>query len=201
MSRSSPFFSEWEPGVIETRPTDSAPTVTSDFDTSYTPPVETVTWNDPAHSAVKEYTKDCWITEEDWIHGYDPEAYNVGCQNLFNTYCVYNPESPSPKTLSRAPVACTPDRSWYTIAPDPDPVHTPSPVQSGITKGCNKFYKVKNGDTCDGVTRSNGVSLADFYKWNPSVGDDCRNLQLDTYVCIGFDKRLVPTITPPPARR
>ena len=59
-------------------------------------------------------------------------------------------------------------------------------MQSGIASNCNKYYKVQSGDTCNSVEKDKGISAADFNKWNPDVGSDCANLQLDFYVCVGL---------------
>jgi hypothetical protein len=85
-------------------------------------------------------------------------------QSLWSTYCVLDEERPSPTPLSRVPAVCTPNRAEY---PDDSwPVETPSPIQDGMTGGCNKFYKVVSGDNCQAVTTKNNVTLSDFYTWN-----------------------------------
>lgn len=65
------------------------------------------------------------------------------------------------------------------------PVTTPTPTQSGMVNYCNKFYQVKPGDKCVPLCRANGIRLADFFKWNPDVGDACKNMQTGSYVCVG----------------
>ncbi|RYP64942.1 hypothetical protein DL770_009097 [Monosporascus sp. CRB-9-2] len=94
------------------------------------------------------------------------------CFNLYEKYCLYGPGAPSPTPMTRFPAVCTPDRSDYEPEPIPTPVPTPWPVRDSMTEGCSKFYKVKSGGTCDRVTKANNVTMADFYKWNPSVGTD-----------------------------
>lgn len=183
---------------METNPPGGPVTMTQPFDPDYTWPAETITVNATYASLAAEYTRDCWITEEDWENGFDEESMPEACQTIMETYCTYDTDRPSPTTLSRAPAICTPDRSWYSLEPLPDPVHTPSPTQVGMTKGCNAFYKVQNGDNCSDVAADNDVSLNDFYKWNPDVGSDCRNLQLNVYVCVGYDERLIQTPLPTP---
>ncbi|KAI0112109.1 hypothetical protein GGR51DRAFT_547171 [Nemania sp. FL0031] len=75
-------------------------------------------------------------------------------------------------------------------------ITTPTPIQSGMVTNCNKFDFVKSGDGCPSIADRNGISLADFYKWNPAVGGDCRSLWLDTYVCVGTTGSTpVPTTT------
>lgn len=67
----------------------------------------------------------------------------------------------------------------------PSDVVTPSPVQSGITDRCNTFHKVKSGDGCYDIANDHGISLDDFYEYNPAVGTDCSGLFPDDYVCVG----------------
>ncbi|OLN88298.1 LysM domain-containing protein-like protein 2 [Colletotrichum chlorophyti] len=195
----SPLFTSFETASIETTYEGGPLATTTLFDPSYTPPAETHTVLNPSkEAAVIDYTKYCWITEEDWAQGYDPESAPVACQNLMNTYCFYNSDMPSPSPISRAPAVCTPDRSQYTIEPAPDPVTTPTPHQPNLTRGCNKFHKVSSGQFCADVAGEHRISLDDFYTWNPDVGTDCRNLQLNVWVCVGYDERLIPTVTPGP---
>ncbi|KAJ4152983.1 hypothetical protein LMH87_009498 [Akanthomyces muscarius] len=61
---------------------------------------------------------------------------------------------------------------------------TPSPIQDGMVANCNKFYKVVPGDGCYNLAHDQGISLDDFYKWNPAVKNDCTGLQAGYYVCI-----------------
>lgn len=70
-------------------------------------------------------------------------------------------------------------------SPTTSSVVTPSPVQSGIAKDCNTFYKVKSGDGCYDIAKSYGISLDVFYSYNPAVDDDCSKLYPDNYVCVG----------------
>jgi hypothetical protein len=60
----------------------------------------------------------------------------------------------------------------------------PSPVQSGIASDCSKYYQVQRGDTCDKVETDNNISAANFLMWNPAVGSDCKDLELNVYVCV-----------------
>ncbi|KAM3432619.1 hypothetical protein MY4824_006467 [Beauveria thailandica] len=62
----------------------------------------------------------------------------------------------------------------------------PSPTQAGVAKDCQKWYKVKSGDTCDKIkSQYNTFSLDDFLKWNPAAGKDCSGLWVDYFVCVG----------------
>ncbi|KAF5023087.1 hypothetical protein F66182_4844 [Fusarium sp. NRRL 66182] len=74
---------------------------------------------------------------------------------------------------------------------------TPSPVQVGVAKNCNKFYQVKTTTTCSSIESYFNVPLSDFYKWNPAVGTDCRSLLAGYHVCISVDGWKPPTPTKP----
>ncbi|KAJ4417419.1 hypothetical protein N0V82_006186 [Gnomoniopsis sp. IMI 355080] len=61
-------------------------------------------------------------------------------------------------------------------------VVTPTPTQTGMVSTCSSFYFVQSGDTCYDIAADNGITLAEFYEWNPAVGDDCATLQAGYYV-------------------
>lgn len=46
-------------------------------------------------------------------------------------------------------------------------------------------------DTCLQIAALYGISLADFYAWNPAVGSTCASLYADYYVCVD-----IPGVTP-----
>ncbi|KAJ9374868.1 CAZyme family GH18 [Paecilomyces variotii] len=64
-------------------------------------------------------------------------------------------------------------------------VSTPSPIQTGMVSDCDDFHLVVTNDTCASVADVAGISLSDFYAWNPAVGSKCLYLALGDYVCIG----------------
>jgi hypothetical protein len=64
-------------------------------------------------------------------------------------------------------------------------VVTPTPTQSGMAGNCDEFYEVKSGDGCWDIANDNGISLDDFYRWNPAVGNNCGGLWPNYYVCVG----------------
>ncbi|KAF2010443.1 carbohydrate-binding module family 50 protein [Aaosphaeria arxii CBS 175.79] len=82
-----------------------------------------------------------------------------------------------------------------TVAPTPtNGISTPLPTQSGLVDNCDKFYRARPGETCADIVRKiagNGITLADFLRWNPGVGPECRSMLADTYQCvrvIGFTR-------------
>lgn len=42
------------------------------------------------------------------------------------------------------------------------------PTQSDTLSGCVKFYTVSSGDTCYNIETTNGITLDQFFDWNPS---------------------------------
>lgn len=62
---------------------------------------------------------------------------------------------------------------------------TPTPIQDGMTQNCNSFYNVENGDGCYDIAVQHGISLENFYAYNPAVSNDCSKLYPDFYVCVG----------------
>ncbi|KAH8645404.1 hypothetical protein BX600DRAFT_356684, partial [Xylariales sp. PMI_506] len=61
----------------------------------------------------------------------------------------------------------------------------PTPEQTGIISTCDSYYLVVSGDTCYDISATYGITLDDFYSWNPAVGDDCSGLDYGYYVCVG----------------
>ena len=58
-------------------------------------------------------------------------------------------------------------------------------IPSGMATNCNKFHLVVSGDQCGTIASNAGITLANFYAWNPAVGSTCAYLDLRDYVCIG----------------
>lgn len=59
---------------------------------------------------------------------------------------------------------------------------TPSPIQSGTVNDCDQFHLVVSGDSCASIAPGAGISLANFYSWNHTVGTSCSSLWLGYYV-------------------
>lgn len=73
-----------------------------------------------------------------------------------------------------------------TTTPAGNGVQTPQPTQPGMVTNCAKFHWVAKGVSCSQITSYQKISLADFVKWNPTVGSDCRTMQADVNVCVGL---------------
>ncbi|OAL43793.1 hypothetical protein IQ07DRAFT_523494 [Pyrenochaeta sp. DS3sAY3a] len=95
-----------------------------------------------------------------------------------------NATSPSPSG-GTTPTPTTPTPS-SSIKPSSTNGGVPPPAQTqpGVNPSCKKWYVVVAGDGCWGIANSNGITLDDFYKWNP-YNADCANLWPDYAVCIG----------------
>ncbi|KAH8178523.1 hypothetical protein LIA77_00042 [Sarocladium implicatum] len=77
-------------------------------------------------------------------------------------------------------------------------IATPTPIQEGMVGNCNKFYFVKDGQTCSSVLAESGLSLAQLYRWNPTVKSDCSGLWSKVYVCISTTDPITTTTTTKP---
>ncbi|PYH98159.1 hypothetical protein BO71DRAFT_282154, partial [Aspergillus ellipticus CBS 707.79] len=62
---------------------------------------------------------------------------------------------------------------------------TPTPYQSGMVSGCERFYLVEEGNDCYDIALEANIAESDFYAWNPAVGTDCSGLEAGEYVCLG----------------
>ncbi|KAL2786297.1 hypothetical protein BJX66DRAFT_346926 [Aspergillus keveii] len=92
---------------------------------------------------------------------------NAECSNLWRDYyiCVH---VPGVATSTSTTITTT------TTAPGTGP----TPQQSGIISRCNKYHLVESGDGCASIASTYGISLANFYNWNPAVGSSCGSLWL-----------------------
>ncbi|KAK6335416.1 hypothetical protein TWF696_002194 [Orbilia brochopaga] len=64
---------------------------------------------------------------------------------------------------------------------------TPSPIAANTTKNCKKWAYIKGGDTCPVIlSRNRDVksTLADLFRWNPSIKADCSGMLAGYYLCI-----------------
>ncbi|KAL2834838.1 hypothetical protein BJY01DRAFT_252812 [Aspergillus pseudoustus] len=76
--------------------------------------------------------------------------------------------------------------STTTAATTGNVVSTPTPYEPGIPDDCVGFHLVVSGDTCAEIASDSGITLDDFYSWNPTVGTNCSGLWLGYYVCVGI---------------
>lgn len=100
--------------------------------------------------------------------------------------CLGLKQKPTPKPTSAPAPTSSPATSAAptSVKPAPNTVSTPSPIQSGMTSNCDQFHRVDWGDRCNNLARDAGISLQDFYAWNPAVGSECSYLVVGDYVCL-----------------
>ncbi|CAG1974669.1 unnamed protein product [Fusarium graminearum] len=78
-------------------------------------------------------------------------------------------------------------------------ISTPSPIQAGIHKDCNKFHKISSTTTCASIQSYYNLPLKDFYSWNPSVGTSCQALLVNYWVCVSITGWKPPVSSPTPS--
>ncbi|KAL5040877.1 hypothetical protein BDW71DRAFT_212672 [Aspergillus fruticulosus] len=69
-----------------------------------------------------------------------------------------------------------------TVAPEP--TDTAYPIREGTTENCDEYEAVVPPMTCETVLNRHGITIAQFYDWNPAVGENCGNLWLNYRYCI-----------------
>ncbi|KAL4924284.1 LysM peptidoglycan-binding domain-containing protein [Aspergillus undulatus] len=88
-----------------------------------------------------------------------------------------------------------------TEPPTTTTVTIPSPTMPGIIDGCEGFYMISEGDTCDNVAKKKGIATYQLKAWNSEINRLCSNLWLDFYVCVDGPGEETPvptfTLTPP----
>lgn len=96
------------------------------------------------------------------------------------------PYSPPAVTLTSTTISTTSTTTSIASTTTPaNGISTPTPYQTGMATNCNKFHLVVSGDQCGTIASNAGITLANFYAWNPAVGSTCAYLDLRDYVCIG----------------
>lgn len=63
--------------------------------------------------------------------------------------------------------------------------HSESPISHIVAPQVADKSIVVTGDVCSSICAKYGISLSDFYSWNPGVGSKCQSLWLNTYCCVG----------------
>ncbi|KAH8673362.1 hypothetical protein BX600DRAFT_535950 [Xylariales sp. PMI_506] len=103
-----------------------------------------------------------------------PPAFTIDLPGSINTFPIvstdYTALAETPTSTAGAPTSS---------------MATPSPVQTGIVSGCTEFYEAVVGDSCDGIAANYGISLDQFYDWNPAVGQ-CTDLEAGVYYCVSI---------------
>ncbi|KAK0612011.1 hypothetical protein B0T14DRAFT_571853 [Immersiella caudata] len=123
-------------------------------------------------------------------------------------YCVGVPGTPTTRTAAVPTTLFPPDESdpvsvSVPVTPPPSSrstsaaspsstssgggaVTTPQPIQAPMIQGCRRFYFVQPGDGCWQISTDAGISLSDFYTYNPAAAPDCSGMWANVYVCVGI---------------
>ncbi|KAJ3956421.1 hypothetical protein N0V92_007036 [Colletotrichum tropicale] len=125
----------------------------------------------------------CLVARRIGARGEDP---NYPYDPATTRYCT-----PDCKPLKNEWSYCA-ERTGEPTTPGDDPtptdsgngIETPVPYQSGMVSDCDKFYLIPQESGCQAAADKNGITLADFTKWNPGVGATCSELWADVYTCV-----------------
>ncbi|KAG9199588.1 hypothetical protein G6514_008350 [Epicoccum nigrum] len=123
------------------------------------------------------------------FYAWNPKV-GTSCGGLWpEVYVCVSIVGHSPTTTTAPPTT--------TVKPTPtNGIATPTPIQEGMVNNCDAFHYVVDGDGCSKIVQQYGISLSQFYKWNPAVGSSCSALWLETYVCVSIvGVNPVPTTT------
>lgn len=103
---------------------------------------------------------------------YNPEVGDT-CSGMWaNVYVCVGVVGGSPVTTTAPPTTTA------------SGIATPTPIQGGMVENCDGFHFVERDQSCDAIAKKFGITRAQFVKYNPEVGDDCRFMWADVYVCV-----------------
>ncbi|OCK97304.1 carbohydrate-binding module family 50 protein, partial [Cenococcum geophilum 1.58] len=60
------------------------------------------------------------------------------------------------------------------------------PTAPGIAANCNNYVVIQEGNSCEVVTNQAGITLDEFYAWNPSLQYSCVSLVVGDAYCVGI---------------
>lgn len=103
-------------------------------------------------------------------------AVGKDCTSLWKGYWVcVSVEGYKPTTTTTTKPTTTKPANGIT---------TPSPIQDGMVKNCEKFHQIKSTTTCTSIENYYNLPLSTFLSWNPAVGKDCTSLLVNYWVCV-----------------
>ncbi|KAJ5043210.1 LysM domain-containing protein [Bipolaris maydis] len=132
------------------------------------------------------WNSNCEIAASNYNVDFDNfAAWNSLTTNITDPACVFQvgvrycgswgPEPTQATTIAPEPTAST------TAKPTP-----PAPTHTGQPADCNKWDVVAEGDSCGSLASDNGISVDQFFAWNPAVSKDCiTNFWLGQAYCVG----------------
>ncbi|KXJ87067.1 hypothetical protein Micbo1qcDRAFT_185706 [Microdochium bolleyi] len=142
--------------------------------------VDFYAWN-PAVS--KDCTTNFWLGQAYCVHR---EGQGISLSSSSSTTTPTTSANPTPPGPTHT--ASTTSSSAPTKPTPPGPTHTGQPAN------CNKWDVVVSGDSCGSMASDNGISVDQFYTWNPAVSRDCTtNFWLGQAYCVGVSGGTKPT--------
>lgn len=121
------------------------------------------------------------------------------CTNMISGHNICVSPPGGPPALSTIEGVTATETGLYATAT----VARPTPVPSGTTRWCGKFYLVQPGDYCQLVAVNATVDLDLFKAINPSIDKECTNLLSGFHYCVRptkqWNETVSSTIVPPPA--
>ncbi|UKZ58866.1 uncharacterized protein TrAtP1_000188 [Trichoderma atroviride] len=167
--------------------TSKLPTTTSKPSTTSKPPTGIITPTPTQNGMVKNCNKFYDV------HSGDGCSAIASSQKVnLSSFYLWNPAVKTDCSGLQASVFVCVGTATTTTAAG---ITTPTPTQSGMVSGCNKFYDVHAGDGCSAIASSQKIALSSLYKWNPAVKTDCSGLQASVYICIGVGNAAAARVT------
>ncbi|KAM7196838.1 LysM domain containing protein [Rhypophila sp. PSN 637] len=135
---------------------------------------------------------------------WNPSITGPDCGNFTDGYwyCVAVPDTPTTRTAplptnswtngptTTSSVATASITSTSSSVPasttSAAAVSTPQPIQAPMIAGCRRFYFVQPGEGCWAISDAAGISVDDFYVYNPAAAPDCGSMWSQIYVCVGI---------------
>ncbi|KAK6526399.1 hypothetical protein TWF694_004994 [Orbilia ellipsospora] len=129
-------------------------------------------------------------------------AVGSDCQNLWkNTwYCIWGPNYDGSDAWPQTGALVTdfiPTSTSATSGSTTTTPNIPGPTREGTAANCNKW--ALSNTSCTNILSQNGITLAQFYAWNPTVNSDCTGMWSNYAYCVGVSGTSGSTTTTPKA--
>ncbi|KAF2730321.1 hypothetical protein EJ04DRAFT_473926 [Polyplosphaeria fusca] len=79
---------------------------------------------------------------------------------------------------------CVMPTADWNITASSTVVSAPTTVPTGTTPDCYEWYVIQSGDFCGKLEDQFAITFKQLQFWNPSLTDDCANLQLNDAYCV-----------------
>ncbi|KAL8366616.1 hypothetical protein RB595_010465 [Gaeumannomyces hyphopodioides] len=124
------------------------------------------------------------------VSGDSCQSVADGAGISFQTFLEWNPPAGQGISTTASSQSSASTTASTTVKPTP-----PAPTHTGQPADCNKWDVVASGDSCSSMASDNGISLDQFYVWNPAVSRGClSNFWLGQAYCVGVS-RAGPSVT------